>query len=98
MPLLGWAKLRLGRRLDSGATAGEGVQNLMCAAQALMALVAVIGSGAGLAFLDPVAALAIAGIALKEGVEGWREAKSCCAIPGIEAAISESHCQDDCCT
>ena len=34
MPLLGWAKLRLGRALQSGATAGEGIQNLMCAAQA----------------------------------------------------------------
>jgi hypothetical protein len=28
MPVLGWAKLRLGRRLDSGATSGEGTQNL----------------------------------------------------------------------
>ncbi len=28
IPLLGWAKLALGRRLDSGATSGEGVQNL----------------------------------------------------------------------
>ena len=72
MPLLGWAKLRLGRRLDSGATAGEGVQNLFCAGQALAALVAVIAAGAGVAFIDPLAALAIAGIAAKEGVELWR--------------------------
>ena len=34
MPALGWAKLRLGERLGSGVTAGEGVQNLMCAVQA----------------------------------------------------------------
>jgi len=34
MPALGVAKRRLGARLNSGATAGEGVQNLMCAAQA----------------------------------------------------------------
>ena len=39
MPVLGWAKLRLGRRLDSGATAGEGVQNLLRAGQALAALI-----------------------------------------------------------
>src|SRR3954452_12759494 len=69
MPLLGWAKLRLGRRLDSGATAGEGVQNLLCSGQALAALLAVIAAGAGVAFLDPLAALVIAGIAAKEGVE-----------------------------
>src|SRR4051812_37067287 len=47
MPLLGWAKLRLGRRLDSGATAGEGTQNLLCAAQALAALIAVVAAGSG---------------------------------------------------
>jgi hypothetical protein len=29
MPALEWAKLRFSQRLDSGATAGEGVQNLM---------------------------------------------------------------------
>jgi hypothetical protein len=99
MPALGWAKLRLGRRLGSGATAGEGVQNLMCAAQALMALVAVVGAGAGLAFLDPLAALLIAAIALKEGVEGWRGTDACCAVPGLEAAAADDdRCHDDCCS
>ena len=33
-PALGMTKQRLGRRLSSGATAGEGTQDLMCAAQA----------------------------------------------------------------
>jgi divalent metal cation (Fe/Co/Zn/Cd) transporter len=78
MPLLGAAKLRLGKRLDSGATAGEGIQNLMCAVQATTALVAVAGAGIGLGFLDPIAALVIAGIALNEGREGWRGQDTCC--------------------
>ena len=78
MPGLGWAKLRLGRRLDSGATAGEGVQNLLCAAQALAALVALVAAGAGVAFLDPLAALIIAGIAAKEGVELWQGGECDC--------------------
>jgi cation efflux family protein len=88
MPLLGLAKLRLGRRLHSGATAGEGTQNLLCAAQAAAALVAVVGSGAGLAVLDPLAALLIAGIALREGVEAWRGKDECCAgaVSDLEAA------------
>ena len=78
MPLLGWAKLRLGRRLDSGATAGEGVQNLRCAGQAAAALLALATAGA-LPWLDPVAALLIAGIAGKEGRELWRgEECGCC--------------------
>ncbi len=78
MPLLGWAKLRLGRRLDSAATAGEGVQNLLCALQAAAALVALLGAGAGIAWLDPIAALAISGIAMKEGAELWRGEDTCC--------------------
>src|SRR4051812_47765965 len=68
MPALGWAKLRLARRLGSAATAGEGVQNLLCAAQAAAALVAVLAAGAGFAVLDPIAALAIAAVAARECV------------------------------
>lgn len=80
MPLLGWAKIRLGRRLESGATAGEGVQNLLCAGQALAAMVATIGAGSGVAVLDPIAALLIAAVALKEGADLWRgDPCACCA-------------------
>ena len=86
MPVLGAVKLRLGRRLGSGATAGEGVQNLMCAAQALAALVALIGASAGLAILDPLAALLIAGIAATESVELWRGENDCCAPVGFSSS------------
>jgi predicted Co/Zn/Cd cation transporter (cation efflux family) len=93
MPLLGWAKLRLGRRLDSGATSGEGTQNLLCAAQALVALVAIVGAGSGLQLLDPIAALLIAGIAAKEGAELWRgDACGCHAIPGLDRRDARSGC------
>ena len=86
MPLLGWAKLRLARRLGSDATGGEGVQNLLCAAQAAAALVALIGAGAGVAVLDPIAALLISAIAVKECVELWRgERDECCAPVGFAA-------------
>jgi hypothetical protein len=99
MPLLGWAKLRLGKRLDSGATAGEGIQNLMCAGQAATALVAVAGAGIGLSFLDPVAALVIAAIALKEGRDGWHGEDTCCApMPALDTGQPGAvACNDDCC-
>lgn len=98
MPLLAWAKLSLGRRLDSGATSGEGVQNLLCAAQALAALIAVIATGAGITVIDPLAALLITGIAAKEGRELWRgEDCSCHTIAGL-ATTSSNGCQDDSCT
>jgi divalent metal cation (Fe/Co/Zn/Cd) transporter len=86
MPVLGWAKLRLGRRLGSGATAGEGTQNLLCAGQALAALVAVVGAGAGLNVLDPLAALAIAAIAAKEGAALWRGEECGCGAAVFDAA------------
>jgi len=95
MPLLGWAKIRLGRQLDSGATAGEGTQNLLCATQAAFALVGVVGAGAGLAFLDPVAAFLIAGIAAKEGLGMWRgESCECQPFPYLP---TEADCQEQCC-
>ncbi|MGI8428846.1 MAG: cation transporter [Solirubrobacteraceae bacterium] len=95
MPLLGWVKLRLGRQLGSGATTGEGVQNLMCALQATAALIALAGAGIGLSWLDPVAAVAIAGIAVKEGRDGWRGEDPCCApIRGLDASPA---CSEDCC-
>jgi divalent metal cation (Fe/Co/Zn/Cd) transporter len=94
MPLLGVAKLRLGRRLGSAATAGEGTQNLLCAGQAAAALVAVATAGA-LPWLDPVAALAIAAIAAKEGAALWGGEDACCGSPlGFEAP---NGCADDCC-
>jgi divalent metal cation (Fe/Co/Zn/Cd) transporter len=98
MPLLGWAKLRLGKRLSSGATAGEGTQNLLCAAQAGFALVGVLGAGAGIAFLDPMAAFVIAGIAAKEGLEMWRgEGCECHSVPGLDHGAPGAGCDDDCC-
>jgi divalent metal cation (Fe/Co/Zn/Cd) transporter len=94
MPLLGSAKLRLARRLDSNATAGEGVQNMLCAAQAAAALVALIGASAGLAVLDPIAAFVISGIAVKECVGLWRgEEDDCCAPVGFGDPAQV----DDCC-
>jgi divalent metal cation (Fe/Co/Zn/Cd) transporter len=93
MPLLGWAKLRLARRLGSPATAGEGVQNLLCAAQAAAALVALVG--AGLTALDPIAALVISAIAVRECVDLWRsDGDDCCAPVGFAEPTGDA-C--DCC-
>ncbi len=100
MPLLGWAKLRLSRQLGSDATAGEGIQNILCAAQAAAALVALIGAGVGLAILDPIAAFVISGIAIKECVGLWRgDEDECCAPIGFAPADEPASCQHDgCCS
>jgi divalent metal cation (Fe/Co/Zn/Cd) transporter len=79
MPVLGIAKRRLADQLGSVATRGEGTQNLLCAYLAAAVLVGLLGNALfGLWWLDPVAALVIAAVAVREGVEGWR-GKGCCA-------------------
>jgi hypothetical protein len=47
--------------------------------------------------IDPLAALLIAGIAAKEGLELWRgEECDCHTIPGLDTTSSNGY-QDDCC-
>lgn len=78
MPLLGIAKQRLGRTLDSGATAGEGVQNLLCAAQAGAVLLGLgLTAALGWWWVDPIIGLAIAVVAVTEGRKAWR-GEECC--------------------
>ncbi len=78
MPLLGMAKRRLGARLDSGATSGEGAQNLLCAYLAAGVLIGLLGNTLlDWWWLDPVVALGIAALAIREGIEAWR-GEDCC--------------------
>ncbi len=78
---LGHAKQRLGEQLGSGATQGEGKQNLLCgylAAGVLAGLAANALLGAW--WLDPAVALVIAAVAVREARHAWRgETCSCCA-------------------
>ena len=79
MPFLGVAKRRLADKLGSVATRGEGTQNLLCAYLAGAVLLGLLGNALlGLWWLDPVAALAIAAVAVKEGRESWR-GEGCCS-------------------
>ncbi len=74
MPLLGSAKHRLGSRLGSAATAGEGTQNYICAAEAGAVLVglSLIHAWRQGWWLDPVIGLGLAVVAVGEGIESWR--------------------------
>jgi divalent metal cation (Fe/Co/Zn/Cd) transporter len=79
MPFLGVAKRRLADRLGSVATRGEGTQNLICAYLAGAVLIGLLGNATfGLWWLDPVAALVVAAVALREGRASWR-GEGCCA-------------------
>ncbi|HEY4865793.1 MAG TPA: cation transporter [Candidatus Dormibacteraeota bacterium] len=78
MPLLAMAKRRVGRQLDSAATVSEGSQNMVCA---YLSVALLVGLGANAAFgawwADSLAALVIAGVAIREGIESWR-GDACC--------------------
>ena len=79
MPFLGIAKRRLAETLGSVATRGEGTQNLLCAYLAVAVLVGLAGNALlGLWWLDPAAALVVAAVAVREGIESWR-GEGCCA-------------------
>jgi divalent metal cation (Fe/Co/Zn/Cd) transporter len=73
MPIFGRAKRRIGNRLRSDATAGEGTQNILCAYLSLAILVG-LGANAVLGFwwADPAVALIVAVVAVQAGLRTWR--------------------------
>lgn len=80
MPLLAIAKRRLGHKLGSSATVQEASQTQLCA---YLSVALLIGLGANAVFgwwwADPLTALVIAGVAVREGRESWRgDSCECC--------------------
>ena len=82
MPLLARAKRQVATKLSSSAAVKEASQTQLCA---YLSVALLIGLGAnallGWWWADPLAALVIAAVALKEGRESWRGegcADGCC--------------------
>ena len=79
MPPLAIAKGRVGDRLGSSATKSEGRQNMLCAYLSAALLVGLgANAAAGWWWADPLAALVVAAVAVREGREAWR-GDACCA-------------------
>jgi len=73
MPLFGRAKKRIGDRLQSPATTGEGTQNILCAYLSLAILIGLAANAIlGLWWADPLVALVVASVALQTGARTWR--------------------------
>jgi divalent metal cation (Fe/Co/Zn/Cd) transporter len=73
MPLLGWAKLRTATALHSGALRADAYETIACAWLSVTTLAGLILNAAlGWRWADPVAALAIVPLVVREGLEGWR--------------------------
>lgn len=73
MPVLGIAKRRVARALNSRALAADGMETLLCAYLSATLLVGLGLNGLwGLWWADPVAALAICAFMIREGIEAFR--------------------------
>ena len=78
MPVLSWAQRRAGRELGSASAVADSKQTLICTYLSAVLLVGLALHWLwGWTWADPIAALVIAGIAVKEGVSAWR-GDACC--------------------
>jgi divalent metal cation (Fe/Co/Zn/Cd) transporter len=81
MPALTWAKRRVGRQLGSATVVADSTQTMLCTYLSAIVLAGLLlNATLGWSWADPIAALVVAGIAVKEGVEAWR-GDACCAVP-----------------
>ncbi|QCO99570.1 cation transporter [Arthrobacter sp. 24S4-2] len=95
MPVLSWAQRRAGRELGSRTAVADSRQTLLCTYLSAVLLVGlVLNSTLGWWWADAGAALVIAGIAVREGINAWR-GEACCAIPHSGDGRAEE--DDDCC-
>jgi divalent metal cation (Fe/Co/Zn/Cd) transporter len=73
MPLLAWVETRTGRELGSASVQADAKQLLLCTYLSGAALVGLLANSLfGLWWADAVAALVIAALAVREGLEAWR--------------------------
>ncbi|MBT2897225.1 cation diffusion facilitator family transporter [Streptomyces sp. McG3] len=90
MPFLSAAQRRAGREIGSASAVADSKQTLLCTYLSAVLLAGLLlNATLGWTWADPVAALAIAGLAVKEGREAWR-GKGCCAPTAHGQACANS--------
>ncbi|PZR53004.1 hypothetical protein DNL40_10070 [Xylanimonas oleitrophica] len=84
MPVLAWVELRTGRELGSRSVQADAKQLLLCVYLSGTVLVGLVANAAwGWVWADSVAALVVAALAVREGVEAWRgEVESALGVLG----------------
>jgi divalent metal cation (Fe/Co/Zn/Cd) transporter len=95
MPPLAKAKGRVAEQLGSSATKSESRQTMLCAYLSAGLLLGLgLNALLGWWWADPITALGIAAVAVKEGRNAWR-GEACCTAPIIGA--DGDGCTDGCC-
>jgi len=96
MPVLSWAQRRAGRELGSKTAVADSKQTLLCTYLSAVLLIGlVLNSTLGWWWADAGAALVIAAVAVREGINAWR-GDVCCAMPAADVS-DESSEDSGCC-
>ncbi|WP_198653835.1 cation transporter [Actinocorallia populi] len=96
MPGLSYAQRRAGRELGSASAVADSKQTLLCTYLSAVLLVGLaLNSLFGWSWADPIAALVIAAVAVKEGREAWR-GDACCALPAAAPPAGCADCGSGC--
>jgi len=79
MPVASWFQRRTGTELGSHSAVADSKQTLLCTYMSAALLLGLLANSLlGWWWADPIAALVIAGLAVREGVNAWR-GKVCCS-------------------
>ncbi|MFG2004070.1 cation transporter [Spirillospora sp. NPDC048911] len=91
MPFLSYAQRRAGRELGSASAVADSKQTLLCTYLSGVLLIGLaVNSLFGWSWADPIAALVIAAVAVREGRRAWH-GDACCAVP------TKDHASCECC-
>jgi divalent metal cation (Fe/Co/Zn/Cd) transporter len=90
MPSLAWAKRRVARELGSVALMADAAETRLCFYLSAVVLAGLLANGVlGWWWMDPIAGLAVAAVAVNEGREAWAE--------GAESDPTFAPCAEACC-
>lgn len=89
MPLLSWAQRSAGRELGSASAVADSRQTLLCSYLSAAVLVGLLlNATLGWWWADPVVALGLAVVAVREGCEALR-GQACCAPVRVDAGLED---------
>jgi divalent metal cation (Fe/Co/Zn/Cd) transporter len=96
MPVVSYAERRTGRELGSASVIADSKQTLLCSYLSAVVLGGlVLNSALGWSWADPIAGLAIAALAVREGREALR-GDVCCSPPSLLLTTPDDE-RDSCC-
>jgi divalent metal cation (Fe/Co/Zn/Cd) transporter len=98
MPALSYAQRRAGRELGSRTAVADSRQTLLCTYLSAVLLAGLaLNSLFGWTWADPIAALAVAAVAAREGRNALRGETCCPPFPATAAPAATDTCADACC-